>query len=331
MKKLYLIFILLFIELHADVDVFIMAGQSNSSRMNPKMLKNKIRKKFPNSILFKYDKEGSNLHKQWYGDGTAYSKDDGELYKKFQSKWKVFLNELKQKNPHQKINLQGLFWMQGESDGWRKKSSESYYKNLKKFLQDLRITLKRENLPIVIGRLSNGQTAVPFLSNIRTAQNKMALLKNTALANLDNIPCYDNLHFKGYYKLVAKRFVTAMYHLKNKKKSYTLSCCAGGNLNLTYTQYSQLNIRFKSAKKGTRYAPLKQGECSWIDRAFRANEPQKICQSNVNDVVFKTTKQRIKISSKKAPYISKIKSGGIFSLKVYNNNHGCMVVTKTLF
>jgi len=217
MKKFYLIFIFLVGQLHADINVFIMAGQSNSSRMSSKILKSEIRKKFPHSTLFKYDKEGSNLYQQWKGDGTNNIQNDGEIYKTFQTKWKLFVKKIQKKHPQQTLNLQGLFWMQGEADGFGKKSSQYYYKNLKRFMQDLRVTLKHKNLPIIIGRLSNQQTAVTHLKTIQKAQNKAGTLKNTAIANLNNIPCSDNLHFKNHYKQVAKRFVNAMHRLRRKR------------------------------------------------------------------------------------------------------------------
>ena len=113
--------------------------------------------------------------------------------------------------------------------------------------------------------------------------------------------------------------------------NYTLKCRAGGNMGLKYSaQSKRVAITFHPASRGTNNGNLQRGECSWVDRALRANEPRKICQSNVNDVILKINGHSFSATSHKAPYISKIKSGGTFSMKVRNDNHGCMVVKRVL-
>ena len=113
--------------------------------------------------------------------------------------------------------------------------------------------------------------------------------------------------------------------------NYTLFCRAGKNMGLNYLATTKsIAITFKAGKTGTKHGALNQGECSWGDRAFRANEPRKICQSNVKDIVLKINARSFSATSRQAPYISKIKNGGTFSMKVRNDNHGCMVVKKVL-
>ncbi|CAA6815020.1 MAG: Unknown protein [uncultured Sulfurovum sp.] len=113
--------------------------------------------------------------------------------------------------------------------------------------------------------------------------------------------------------------------------NYTLKCLAGGNMGLHYSAASKkVTINFSAGATGTRDGNLQRGQCSWVDRRLRGNEPKKICQLNVNDVIMKVRANSYASSSRKAPYISKIKQGGTFSLKVHNDNRGCMVVDKVL-
>jgi len=113
--------------------------------------------------------------------------------------------------------------------------------------------------------------------------------------------------------------------------NYTLKCRAGGNMGLRYSALKKrVLVSFKPARTGTQQSNLQRGECSWVDRSLRANEPTKICQSNVNDVILKVNARSYSATSSTAPYISKIKSGGTFSMKVRNDNHGCMVVKQVL-
>lgn len=118
---------------------------------------------------------------------------------------------------------------------------------------------------------------------------------------------------------------------KVKATPYRLNCRAGGNMGLTFEDTkNRIKVTFKAPSQGTRNRSLQPGECSWVDRGFRANEPKKFCQSNVKDIVLKINARSFSTSSRQAPYISKIKDGGKFSLKVHNNNKGCMVVDKIL-
>ena len=113
--------------------------------------------------------------------------------------------------------------------------------------------------------------------------------------------------------------------------NYTLKCLAGGNMGLRYsTLNKKITVDFTAGAKGTRDANLQRGQCSWVDRRLKSNEPKKICQFKVNDVVLKVKANSYSSTSNKAPYISKIKQGGTFALKVRNDNRGCLVVERVL-
>jgi len=109
----------------------------------------------------------------------------------------------------------------------------------------------------------------------------------------------------------------------SKAKSYTLKCRAGGNMGL---KYSAINKKIILTFTHARNRNLQRGECSWLDRTLRANEPNKICHSNINDVLLNINARSFSATSLKASYLSKIKTGGTFSMKVRNDNHGCLVV-----
>ena len=124
---------------------------------------------------------------------------------------------------------------------------------------------------------------------------------------------------------------------KHKAKSYILNCRAGKSMTVQHNRSNErrrgiknrLLVTFKAAAKGTKYGKLNHGECSWVDRRLKSNEPKKFCQYNVTDLAFTKNSRGYALASKKAPYVDKLRIGGKFSLKVINKN-GCMVVTKVL-
>ena len=123
----------------------------------------------------------------------------------------------------------------------------------------------------------------------------------------------------------------------HKAKSYRLDCVAGKSMTVQYNRSTErrrgiknrLLVTFKAGAKGTRYGRLNHGECSWVDRRLRNNEPKKFCHYNVTDLAFTKNSKGYALASKKASYADKLRIGGKFSLMVTNKN-GCMVVKKVL-
>jgi len=108
--------------------------------------------------------------------------------------------------------------------------------------------------------------------------------------------------------------------------SYNLNCAFGGNMGLAYdAQLRKVTGTFTAASAGTRTRSLNHGQCSWVDRALRANEPRKFCQRNVRDVIVKMNARSYALRSRTAPYLRQAQLGGFFSLKVSNSN-GCLNV-----
>ena len=111
-------------------------------------------------------------------------------------------------------------------------------------------------------------------------------------------------------------------------EGYNLNCLAGGNMGLTYNASTKkVKIHFTPAPQGTRTQGLSHGQCSWPGRKFRSNEPRTICHYNVMDVIVKNNARSFSLSSRRAPYMRKIKDGGYFSMKVTNRNN-CMEVLR---
>jgi hypothetical protein len=61
-------------------------------------------------------------------------------------------------------------------------------------------------------------------------------------------------------------------------KSYTMVCKGGGDMlaSIFNAQHATLEIRFKKANTGSAKKPPAPGQCAWLDRGFRAEEPAKL-------------------------------------------------------
>ena len=115
----------------------------------------------------------------------------------------------------------------------------------------------------------------------------------------------------------------------NAMADYNLNCRAGGHMGLIHNERTNtVTVTFSHAAKGTRNRSLKKGECSWVDRPLRGREPHKFCQKNVSDVIVRINARSFNVTSNKAPYISRLKLGGYFSLRVGNDRNRCLMVSR---
>jgi hypothetical protein len=150
--------------------------------------------------ILKYSPGGTNLYTQWKADGTGSSASDGAQYKTFQSTVLNGLNALKAANPGATIKIDGMIWMQGESDAIAAQSA-NYQLNLTAFIADIRLTYGA-SLPFVLGELSSAQTgtgAAADRNTVRTAQVAVdAADPLTKLVNTDSFGLNsDKLHFNA--------------------------------------------------------------------------------------------------------------------------------------
>lgn len=120
--------------------------------------------------IIKYAAGGTNLYSQWAAGGTSGTAGDGSVYKSFQSIVGAGLSALQTANPGKTLSIDGMIWMQGESDSIATFSAQ-YQTNLTNFISDIRLTYGA-SLPFVIGQLSANQTgtgSASFRNDVRAA------------------------------------------------------------------------------------------------------------------------------------------------------------------
>jgi hypothetical protein len=166
--------------------------------------------------ILQYAVGGSNLYIHWRP--ASVSGKDGVLLGRFKKTVADGMDALKAANPGATIHIDGMLWMQGEADGADKTgvSSAQYEANLTALVKEIRSTFGAQ-LPIVIGRLSSGQTTVgAHLNDIRLAQEKVASADAyTKMVNTDGFELFpDHLHFDAAgQQALGKAFAVAMQSL----------------------------------------------------------------------------------------------------------------------
>jgi hypothetical protein len=119
----------------------------------------------------------------------------------------------------------GIIWMQGESDSDKtERIATQYYANLKRLMELMRATFRNNDLPIVIGKISDSGDDVDgkvwdFGELVQYAQEKFAATEtNAAIVRTTSSYKYtDKYHYKsdGYIDL-GKEFAKAVFFLNNK-------------------------------------------------------------------------------------------------------------------
>ena len=147
--------------------------------------------------IIKYANGGTNLQVQWKAGGDSSTAGDGPEYTTFQQTVQQGLAALAAAYPSATIDLQGMVWMQGESDAVLGYQNQ-YEANLTNFIADVRATYAAD-LPFIVGRLSIHQTniAASPLGTVRDAQTDVATA-DPRVALIDTDPFgikSDNLHF----------------------------------------------------------------------------------------------------------------------------------------
>ncbi len=124
--------------------------------------------------IIKYANGGTNLRYQWKAGGDATITGDGTEYVTFQTTVTDGLAALAAQYTAAVITVEGMIWMQGESDAMSGYAN-TYFANLTNFIADIRATYGA-NLPFIVGRLSDAQTYIDSakLAALQTAQNNVA-------------------------------------------------------------------------------------------------------------------------------------------------------------
>jgi hypothetical protein len=121
----------------------------------------------------------------------------------------------------------GIIWMQGESDANLLQSAKKYQTNLKRIIDLIRAALRVDDLPVVIGRISDSHTGKNDCGKVWkygdvVREEQANFVENDVNAALvtstDNYKYSDTWHYdtKGYIDL-GKRFAETMMKLKNNK------------------------------------------------------------------------------------------------------------------
>lgn len=160
--------------------------------------------------IIKYAVGGSSLYSDWAAGGDSSTAGDGPIYTAFQTSVQAGLAQLSAAFPKAIIELDGMIWVQGESDidlssgasGYTPTpaASAAYGTNLVNFINDVRLTYATNrpygtNLPFVISRISTNQTAFsnpvdwwsfPYYLEVRAGQAyAAATLTNTYMLDTD--------------------------------------------------------------------------------------------------------------------------------------------------
>lgn len=149
--------------------LFILSGQSNMARFDPNVsFTPAIEKEFGKENVFVVkDAQGGQPIRRWYKAWTDENgvapESTGDLYDRLMQKVNAAISG-------QKISTVTFIWMQGERDA-NEKHGGIYESNLQGLVKQLASDLKRDDIDVVIGRLSdktNGKS--PDWTKIREAQ-----------------------------------------------------------------------------------------------------------------------------------------------------------------
>ncbi len=118
----------------------------------------------------------------------------------------------------------GIIWMQGESDAYREEIANRYFDNLKRLMDLIRAALLQDDLPVVIGKISdsgNNKTGKVYKHGelVQYAQEKYARTDQSAsiVRSTQHYKYYDSWHYdsSGYIDL-GEKFAKAIYLLNRK-------------------------------------------------------------------------------------------------------------------
>ena len=201
------------------VRLFILSGQSNMAGLKPEAsFTPTVMKAFPTDecIVVKSAKGGEPI-RRWVKDWKAPDGANtpagtiGNLYE-------VLMSTVKKATAGKKLDTISFVWMQGERDA-REKLAPIYEGNLRSLVKQLRGDLGRDDITIVIGRLSDCGIKNNDWQALRKAQMSFAEKEpRAAWIDTDDLNgSDDNLHYtkEGYVEL-GKRFAEKSIELLRK-------------------------------------------------------------------------------------------------------------------
>jgi hypothetical protein len=118
----------------------------------------------------------------------------------------------------------GIIWMQGESDSYKEDVANRYFDNLKRLMDLMRAALHRDDLPVVIGKISDSGNnkagkVWKYGELVQYAQEKYARTDQSAaiVRSTRHYNYYDTWHYDspGYIDL-GEKFAEAIFILNQK-------------------------------------------------------------------------------------------------------------------
>lgn len=155
--------------------LFILSGQSNMAGLKPaESFTPTVEKKFgKENVIIVFDAMGGQPIRRWYKDWKpakgAKPDGNGDLYDRLMGK-------VKAATEGQELASVSFLWMQGENDA-KTGNGAVYGDSLKGLVKQLSDDMKREDINVVIGRLSDHGLTNPGFKDwelIRKAQVKFA-------------------------------------------------------------------------------------------------------------------------------------------------------------
>lgn len=180
-----------------------------------------LAKKYPKHTIaiVKTSGGGTKLWKHWLPGKP--------MYVRFLKNMENALENLKGEG--RSCEISGMLWMQGESDAEFLEWANNYEDNLKLLYNDVRKETGKDNLPIVMGRISIGLLRktpwnFDFTEVVQAAQERVAAAdKYVRIINTDKLETWeDNTHFNSESNIwLGKKMGKSMITLlrKNKVKS----------------------------------------------------------------------------------------------------------------
>jgi hypothetical protein len=232
--------------------------------------------------IIKYANGGTNLEINWRAGGNGTLNGDGAEYLAFQSGVSNGLAAIRAAYPVATVQIEGMIWMQGESDATSGYQA-SYYFNLTNFIADIRATYG-SHLPFVLGRLSSAQKSISAaaLNVVQNAQGGAAagdVWTRTVYTDGFSVKT-DNLHFDaGGQKALGQAFAIEMMSFMRvlegivAPSQLTATPISPTRVDLAWLDNSTNETAFvieRSLVKGCAFAEIARmaaGETAYVDNA----------------------------------------------------------------
>ncbi len=227
--------------------------------------------------LVKYSKGGTSIHpdqarKAGCWDPDFYSGNGINQYDHFLATLRNALSVDDIDGDGEKDTLIpcGILWMQGESDGHAQNSAEAYEANLKKLMDQVRAALRVDDLPVVVGRISDsGQDddgkVWDYGDIVRKAEADYCDKDPYAalVTSTDNYGYSDRYHYDtaGFIDL-GVQFANTMHKLEQKESTaYLFTYFNGNGEDGLHLAYSYNGLDWKALNNGKSFlTPMVGGD-----------------------------------------------------------------------